>query len=250
MVNDPWGPPPRKPSPGQTSQPERSDAAGDFYSELMALVARCREDPSLLHALVFRPESVLNELPFLSENAKRQILGVAPTEVTGYLLGLVGGGAPGPMHVRQAAYDVISPCCQYTFCKEDSICEETIPVCDDGSTGCHDQASVAICAIAMMSQACNQACTAACNSAGGCTGCTNACTVACVTHGGGCTGCTDKGCSVACASAGGTCAMDSNDRGRIAPTLGARAPGRPLGFFVVVPARPDLAAPRFRRFRI
>jgi hypothetical protein len=58
-----------------------------FYDELVALVQRTRNDPQLFHRLVYEPETVLDEIGFLSQDAKRQILGLSPAELTAKLLG-------------------------------------------------------------------------------------------------------------------------------------------------------------------
>jgi hypothetical protein len=113
-----------------------------FYEELQELVRRTRNNPELFHRLVYEPETVLNEIGFLSEDAKRQILGLSPAELTAKLLGCE---APSRAQANQVNGDcAVETCGRYTpgctgVCSEASQTGET--PCGD----CTDQTDVCGC---------------------------------------------------------------------------------------------------------
>jgi len=117
-----------------------------FYEELQELVRRTRNNPELFHRLVYEPETVLNEIGFLSEDAKRQILGLSPAELTAKLLGCEHG-TPGAQQQGCAA-GTICGCsdktCENTGC-QNTICNDCATVCQRASQGCSDCTAASQC---------------------------------------------------------------------------------------------------------
>jgi hypothetical protein len=86
-----------------------------FYDELVALVQRTRNDPQLFHRLVYEPETVLDEIGFLSQDAKRQILGLSPAELTAKLLGCQVPSATGQGNLDGTVCEACTECTNETY---------------------------------------------------------------------------------------------------------------------------------------
>jgi hypothetical protein len=118
-----------------------------FYEELQELVRRTRNNPELFHRLVYEPETVLGEIGFLSEEAKRQILGLSPAELTAKLLGCEHG-TPGAQQQGCDAGTICVGCsdqtCENTFCGN-SICNDCATACNNASQGCSDCTAASQC---------------------------------------------------------------------------------------------------------
>jgi hypothetical protein len=110
-----------------------------FYEELQELVRRTRNNPELFHRLVYEPETVLGEIGFLSEEAKRQILGLSPAELTAKLLGCEHGtGAEAnacTIHTCAVTCGVSGGC---GACTDGTVCNKCATACVQASMGCSD----------------------------------------------------------------------------------------------------------------
>jgi hypothetical protein len=159
-----------------------------FLEEIRLLLERTRADPALFHQLVFEPEKALAKLPFLSDEAKRQILGVSPSNLTAFLIG-ARAQAAGSCGVEAVVCDCTTVC----------VCTG-VTVCVCTAITCLGLQGAATCG-------CTQGCT--CASAGGCTACTD-CTAVVATC-----GCTN-GCT--CATQAGTCGAVGTCAGKSAAT--------------------------------
>ena len=157
-----------------------------FYEELQELVRRTRSNPELFHRLVYEPETVLGEIGFLSEGAKRQIMGLSPAELTARLLGCEHG----------------TPGAQQQGCAAGTVCDCTV----SGCVGCTDGTCGDCTAVT-----CNQCATACVRMSGGCSDCTIASQCAqCTEESCQAAACTDATCHVSCGNpsgcgGGGTC---------------------------------------------
>jgi hypothetical protein len=111
-----------------------------FYEELQELVRRTRSNPELFHRLVYEPETVLGEIGFLSEEAKRQIMGLSPAELTAKLLGCEHG-TPGAeanactIHTCAVTCGVSGGC---GACTDGTVCNDCATACVQASMGCSD----------------------------------------------------------------------------------------------------------------